>query len=341
MRATSSGRWNQPTRPCADRRAHRAVQQHVAIVSAQRRVARVEFAGSPLAPRAPTSRAGSDALTPRTHADSGRCAARIEVHDLRERVHARVGAARADGLDALTGDLRERGFEVILHAARRRLRLPAAERAPSYSRPRAIRGNTFCRSSGVAARAALPGRNSALCGVRGRFLERKERYRGNLRCRGRGRRLASRPAVSRASREAASPACAGPGRLPSALRAGCRARRPGRPSPRTPSRDRTSVARRTSVRPWARRRPSSRQPAAARSSPSRSSLNSNSRGGGSDETRSPRVASRVGRTGGSGSRSKSMRLEAFGESALHPRCGLRGTGCEVRGLRLGNLGGGS
>ena len=49
----------------------------------------------------------------------------VEVHDLHEPVHARIGAAGADGGDGLVGEAREGGFEVVLDGAARRLALPA------------------------------------------------------------------------------------------------------------------------------------------------------------------------------------------------------------------------
>jgi hypothetical protein len=49
------------------------------------------------------------------------------VDDLLHRVHPGIGAPGADRLHRLTRDVRERGFEMVLHAAPGRLRLPPAE----------------------------------------------------------------------------------------------------------------------------------------------------------------------------------------------------------------------
>ncbi len=52
----------------------------------------------------------------------------IGVGHLPERMHARVGAARADDDDALADELRKRRLHEILHGVLGRLTLPAAER---------------------------------------------------------------------------------------------------------------------------------------------------------------------------------------------------------------------
>src|SRR5258706_2600632 len=52
------------------------------------------------------------------------------VNDLRGRVNSGVRAARGGDFDGMTGDLGERGLQVILRRAAARLRLPTAERGP-------------------------------------------------------------------------------------------------------------------------------------------------------------------------------------------------------------------
>ena len=71
---------------------------------------------------------GRCVFTPRTHAVSGRIDFGVEVDHLRDRVHAGIGPARGRDADRMAGDLPDRGFERVLHAAARRLRLEAAER---------------------------------------------------------------------------------------------------------------------------------------------------------------------------------------------------------------------
>ena len=54
--------------------------------------------------------------------------ARLEVCDLRERVHAGVGATGRGKADRMRGDPRQRGLQLALHRPRVGLRLPAGKR---------------------------------------------------------------------------------------------------------------------------------------------------------------------------------------------------------------------
>ena len=49
------------------------------------------------------------------------------MHDLPETMHARIRAARDDGLHRRLRELAQRPFELVLHGVAVRLRLPTAE----------------------------------------------------------------------------------------------------------------------------------------------------------------------------------------------------------------------
>ena len=116
-------------RAAAPGRSARVEQQVRVVARASRRSAH----GSrrrPAAPTAPRPRGGSCALTPRTHAVGGRASAACRnARSARPRARRRRCGPRRPRATARCGDRRQRALERVLHAAARRLRLEAAERA--------------------------------------------------------------------------------------------------------------------------------------------------------------------------------------------------------------------
>ena len=138
--ATSSGRWYQPTRAGEERRPHRPVDQQIGVVPRDGAEARVEVGGDRRRPQHGDRPRGRCALTPRTHARQRPRRRRVEVHDLRRRVHAGVGAPGRDAADRVRR--RSRPARARARPARRARRAATASRwngAPSYSSPRAMR----------------------------------------------------------------------------------------------------------------------------------------------------------------------------------------------------------
>ena len=125
--------------PGEERRALRAREQQVAVVArASRRSAR-GIRRHRLRPEHATASAAGCALTPRTHAVSGRCASVSKCTICTSRARRRRCGRRRRCRPRCAGDLAERALERVLHAAARRLRLPAAERAAGVFEPSAMR----------------------------------------------------------------------------------------------------------------------------------------------------------------------------------------------------------
>ncbi len=109
-----------------DRRRHAVVEEQVVIGAREGAIARVELRRHLASPEdaCRLGKVGVGSAHPRI-AVAHRF--RIEVHDLRARMHARVRAARCRDFDGLVGETRERGLQVVLDSAASRLGLPAAE----------------------------------------------------------------------------------------------------------------------------------------------------------------------------------------------------------------------
>ena len=110
------------------RGAHRVVEQQVAVTSGNRAETGMELiAHRPRPQHADTVRQqGIDAANPGA-VRPGHVS--IEMNDLVQRMHARIGAPRRHHPDRFPGDAGERSLQCILHAAAGKLALPAAETA--------------------------------------------------------------------------------------------------------------------------------------------------------------------------------------------------------------------
>ena len=109
--------------PGEERGSHRTIREHVRVVAGGRGEARMEIAGDFGRPqhRDIGRQMRIDAAHPR---GAGARHVAVEMHDLRRRVHAGVGASRGDRANRDAGDLRQRALERVLHAAPVGLRLP-------------------------------------------------------------------------------------------------------------------------------------------------------------------------------------------------------------------------
>jgi len=99
---------------------HVTVEQQISVVTRRRRKTSVEIVRDR---RAPQNRGGGremrvDAAYPRGQRPRDR---RVEVNDLRRRMHAGIGTTRCDGANRCVGDDRERALERVLHRTSGRL----------------------------------------------------------------------------------------------------------------------------------------------------------------------------------------------------------------------------
>jgi hypothetical protein len=109
-----------------ERRAHRPVEDSVTIAPRARCVARVKVFGDDTRPAHGDGRRKVAVRPKRPGALAAQCTA-VEVHDLAARMHTGVGASRADDLDRMRRDRRNRALDGALHARSMREPLPAEE----------------------------------------------------------------------------------------------------------------------------------------------------------------------------------------------------------------------
>ena len=81
----------------------------------------------------------------------------VAMRDLRQRVHAGVGAARTMDADRFAADRLHRGFERTLHGGAIVLDLPAGERRAVIFDGELVAGHQFRRAGGF---SAVPRKNS-------------------------------------------------------------------------------------------------------------------------------------------------------------------------------------